>query len=53
VFATPQVAIQHYQGLADAGVQYFIAGIDAADEETMHLLAQAVWPALKAGAQAA
>jgi alkanesulfonate monooxygenase SsuD/methylene tetrahydromethanopterin reductase-like flavin-dependent oxidoreductase (luciferase family) len=44
VFATPPEAIQHYQMLADAGVQYFIAGIDGADEETMRLLAEAVWP---------
>lgn len=52
VFATPPEAIQHYQALADAGVQYFIAGIDSTDEETMRLLAEAVWPALKAGVQA-
>jgi hypothetical protein len=49
VFATPQDAIRHYQILADAGVQYFIAGIDGGDEETMRLLAGAVWPALKVG----
>ena len=53
VFATPQEAIQHYQALADAGVQYFIAGINGADEETMHLLADAVWPVLHVGAPAA
>jgi alkanesulfonate monooxygenase SsuD/methylene tetrahydromethanopterin reductase-like flavin-dependent oxidoreductase (luciferase family) len=53
VFATPADAIGHYQGLADAGVQYFIAGIDSSDEETMRLLAQAVWPAIKVGAQLA
>ncbi|HEY2279764.1 MAG TPA: LLM class flavin-dependent oxidoreductase [Streptosporangiaceae bacterium] len=53
VFATPQDAVQHYQGLADAGVQYFIAGIDGADEETMRLLADTVWPAIKVGVQAA
>ena len=47
MFATPADAIQHYQALADAGVQYFIAGIDSADEETMRLLAQAVWPAIR------
>lgn len=49
VFATPQGAVQHYQALADAGVQYFIAGIDGADEETMRLLAEAVWPAVQVG----
>jgi alkanesulfonate monooxygenase SsuD/methylene tetrahydromethanopterin reductase-like flavin-dependent oxidoreductase (luciferase family) len=53
VFATPAEAVQHYQGLADAGVQYFIAGIDAGDEETMHLLAQTVRPAIKVGTQPA
>ena len=53
VFATPQEAIQHYQALAGAGVQYFIAGINGADEETMHLLADAVWPALQVSVPAA
>jgi alkanesulfonate monooxygenase SsuD/methylene tetrahydromethanopterin reductase-like flavin-dependent oxidoreductase (luciferase family) len=47
VFATPPEAIRHYQSLADVGVQYFIAGIDGADEETMRLLAEAVWPAVQ------
>ena len=51
VFATPQDAVKHYQLLADAGVQYFIAGIGGADEETMRLLAEAVWPAVQAGPQ--
>ncbi len=49
VFATPPDAIRHYQALADAGVQYFIAGINGTDDETTHLLADAVWPALKVG----
>ena len=49
VFATPPDAVRHYQALADAGVQYFIAGINGTDDETTHLLAEAVWPALKAG----
>ena len=53
VFATPPDAVKHYQALADAGVQYFIAGVNAADEETTHLLAEAVWPALQAGPQTA
>lgn len=53
VFATPEEAAQHYQVLANSGVQYFIAGIDGADEETMHLLAEAVWPAVQAGSQVA
>jgi alkanesulfonate monooxygenase SsuD/methylene tetrahydromethanopterin reductase-like flavin-dependent oxidoreductase (luciferase family) len=53
VFATPPDAVKHYQALADAGVQYFIAGVNAADEETTHLLAEAVWPALQAGPETA
>jgi alkanesulfonate monooxygenase SsuD/methylene tetrahydromethanopterin reductase-like flavin-dependent oxidoreductase (luciferase family) len=53
LFATLPDAIRHYQVLADAGVQYFIAGIDGGDEETMRLLAEVVWPALKAGAPTA
>ena len=53
VFATPPDAVKHYQALADAGVQYFIAGVNAADEETTHLLAEAVWPALQIGPPAA
>jgi alkanesulfonate monooxygenase SsuD/methylene tetrahydromethanopterin reductase-like flavin-dependent oxidoreductase (luciferase family) len=52
VFATPEDAVQHYQVLADAGVQYFIAGIDGQDDETMRLLAEAVWPAVRVGSQA-
>jgi alkanesulfonate monooxygenase SsuD/methylene tetrahydromethanopterin reductase-like flavin-dependent oxidoreductase (luciferase family) len=47
VFATPADAVKHYQTLADAGVQYFTAGINSTDEETMELLAAAVWPALQ------
>jgi alkanesulfonate monooxygenase SsuD/methylene tetrahydromethanopterin reductase-like flavin-dependent oxidoreductase (luciferase family) len=53
VFATPQEAARHYQVLADAGAQYFIAGIDCTDDETMRLLADAVWPAVRAGARTA
>jgi alkanesulfonate monooxygenase SsuD/methylene tetrahydromethanopterin reductase-like flavin-dependent oxidoreductase (luciferase family) len=53
VFATPADAVRHYQALADAGVQYFIAGINGTDEETLHLLAEAVWPALKIGSRSA
>ncbi len=52
VFATPQDAIRHYQALADAGAQYFIAGINGTDEETMRLLAEAVWPAVQVSAAA-
>jgi alkanesulfonate monooxygenase SsuD/methylene tetrahydromethanopterin reductase-like flavin-dependent oxidoreductase (luciferase family) len=53
VFATPETAVAHYQGLADAGVQYFLASIDAADEETVHLFADAVVPAVRPAATTA
>ena len=49
VFATPEGAVKHYRALADAGAQYFIAGINGTDQETMELLAGAVWPALQPG----
>jgi alkanesulfonate monooxygenase SsuD/methylene tetrahydromethanopterin reductase-like flavin-dependent oxidoreductase (luciferase family) len=44
VFATPEQAVAHYQALADAGVQYFLASVDGEDEESVHLLADAVVP---------
>ena len=47
VFATPPDAVRHYQALADAGVQYFIAGVNGSDTETLRLLAEAVWPAVR------
>jgi alkanesulfonate monooxygenase SsuD/methylene tetrahydromethanopterin reductase-like flavin-dependent oxidoreductase (luciferase family) len=49
VFAgTPEQAITYYQELVDAGIQYFIVGtLDAADEETIRLLAEQVMPAIK------
>jgi alkanesulfonate monooxygenase SsuD/methylene tetrahydromethanopterin reductase-like flavin-dependent oxidoreductase (luciferase family) len=50
VFATPEQAVQHYQELANAGVQYFLTSIDGEDEETVHLLAEAVAPAVTPGA---
>ncbi len=50
VFATPEGAVAHYQALADAGVQYFMATINGRDEETVRLLAEAVVPAVKLGA---
>ncbi len=49
VFATPEGAVKHYRALADAGAQYFIVGINGTDQETMELLAGAVWPALQPG----
>jgi alkanesulfonate monooxygenase SsuD/methylene tetrahydromethanopterin reductase-like flavin-dependent oxidoreductase (luciferase family) len=48
VFATPAQAIALYQALAAAGIQYFIVEtLDAADEETIRLLAEAVVPFVK------
>lgn len=42
LFATPDEAITHFQGLADAGVQYFMISVDGRDDETVHLLADEV-----------
>lgn len=47
LFATVDEAIAHYQGLADAGVQYFLATINGHDSETADLLAERVLPALR------
>lgn len=46
VFAgTPEEAAAHYRALVQAGIQYFIVEtLDAADEETMRLLAEEVIP---------
>jgi alkanesulfonate monooxygenase SsuD/methylene tetrahydromethanopterin reductase-like flavin-dependent oxidoreductase (luciferase family) len=49
LFATPRVAIEHFQALADAGVQYFLASINVDDEETVRLLAEVVVPAVHLG----
>jgi alkanesulfonate monooxygenase SsuD/methylene tetrahydromethanopterin reductase-like flavin-dependent oxidoreductase (luciferase family) len=46
VFATPAQAVRHYQALADAGVQYFLASINFQDEETVRLFAEEVVPAV-------
>jgi alkanesulfonate monooxygenase SsuD/methylene tetrahydromethanopterin reductase-like flavin-dependent oxidoreductase (luciferase family) len=48
VFAgTPAQAVTYYRELAAAGVQYFVAQtLDAADEETIRLLAEEVVPAV-------
>ena len=48
VATTPAGAIAFYQALADAGMQYFVVqSLDAADEETIHLLAREVAPRVK------
>jgi alkanesulfonate monooxygenase SsuD/methylene tetrahydromethanopterin reductase-like flavin-dependent oxidoreductase (luciferase family) len=47
LFATVDEAIAHYQGLIDAGVQYFLATVNGQDTQTAELLARQVLPALK------
>jgi alkanesulfonate monooxygenase SsuD/methylene tetrahydromethanopterin reductase-like flavin-dependent oxidoreductase (luciferase family) len=49
VFAgTPEQAFLYYQELVEAGIQYFIVQmLDAADEETIRLLAEQVMPAIR------
>jgi alkanesulfonate monooxygenase SsuD/methylene tetrahydromethanopterin reductase-like flavin-dependent oxidoreductase (luciferase family) len=45
---TPEQAVDYYQSLADAGIQYFVIQTsDAADEETVRLLAGQVAPEVK------
>jgi alkanesulfonate monooxygenase SsuD/methylene tetrahydromethanopterin reductase-like flavin-dependent oxidoreductase (luciferase family) len=46
VFATPAKAIEHYQALADAGVQYFLVSINVEDVETVRLFAEEVVPSV-------
>ena len=46
LIATPDEAIRHYQALADAGMQYFLANTRRADVETLELLAEFVLPAI-------
>jgi alkanesulfonate monooxygenase SsuD/methylene tetrahydromethanopterin reductase-like flavin-dependent oxidoreductase (luciferase family) len=50
VFATVDTAITHYQGLIDAGVQYFLATVNGQDTQTAELLARQVLPALRPAA---
>ena len=45
--STPERAISYYQGLVEAGIQYFIIQtLDAADEETLRILGELVMPAI-------
>lgn len=44
--ASPERAIAYYQGLRDAGAQYFVVQVDADDDESITLLAERVMPAL-------
>jgi len=46
VFATPGQAVQHFQALADAGVQYFLVSINFQDVQTVRLFAEEVAPAV-------
>jgi alkanesulfonate monooxygenase SsuD/methylene tetrahydromethanopterin reductase-like flavin-dependent oxidoreductase (luciferase family) len=47
MFATPEQAIKHYQALSDAGIQFFFCLVNGRDDETIHLLAEVVIPAIK------
>ena len=49
VAALPDAAVAYYQELAEAGLNYFIAGVYGNDIETVRLLAERVVPALGAG----
>ena len=47
VVGTPEQVAEYYQALADAGMAYFVVQtLDAADTETIELLAQEVMPAV-------
>ncbi len=47
VAGTPPRIVEHYLELAAAGVQYFVVQLDAADHETLTLLAEEVVPCLR------
>jgi alkanesulfonate monooxygenase SsuD/methylene tetrahydromethanopterin reductase-like flavin-dependent oxidoreductase (luciferase family) len=47
VFATPEQALKHYQGLVDVGVQYFLMLVNGHDDETVDLLANSVMPKIR------
>ncbi|HEY2269070.1 MAG TPA: LLM class flavin-dependent oxidoreductase [Streptosporangiaceae bacterium] len=53
LFATPEQAIAHYQALSDAGVQFFLCLVNGRDDETVHLLADVVIPAIRPSRPAA
>ena len=46
VALTPPEAIEHYNALVQAGMQYFIVSVNPGDIETMQLFGQQVLPAL-------
>jgi alkanesulfonate monooxygenase SsuD/methylene tetrahydromethanopterin reductase-like flavin-dependent oxidoreductase (luciferase family) len=46
IAGTPERMIDYYRSLVDAGIQYFLIGtLDAADQETIRLMAEHVIPA--------
>jgi len=48
VALTPAEAVSYFQTFADVGIQYFIVEtLDAADAETIRLLAEEVVPRVK------
>jgi hypothetical protein len=46
VACLPEEAVTYYQELAEAGLNYFIAGVYGNDTETVRLLAERVVPTL-------
>jgi hypothetical protein len=46
VAGTPDELVAHYRALADAGLNYFMAGVYGDDRETVRLLARGVVPQL-------
>jgi len=47
VAGTPEQVAVHYRALVEAGVQYFVAQLDASDQETIELLAAEVVPLVR------
>jgi alkanesulfonate monooxygenase SsuD/methylene tetrahydromethanopterin reductase-like flavin-dependent oxidoreductase (luciferase family) len=48
VAGTPQDVVMYYQAFVDAGIQYFVVQmLDAADSQTIRLLAEQVVPTIK------
>ena len=50
VTGTPDQVTAYYQSIADTGIAYFIAQLDASDDETIDLLATEVMPRVQAAA---
>ena len=47
VTGTPERVAAYYRTMVEVGIQYFVAQVDAADEETLHLLATEVMPRVR------